>query len=650
MRAGVAGVALCFGAAVEKNSPVSQVVGLLKGMSTQLEDEASHDEHTYKKLACWCDTNDKGKTQAIADAENKIDSLTSDIEEATARSAQLDADIKELKKEVTENTEDLKEATALRKQAQTKAEEEEKETVKAIQGLKAAIVVLSKHQTPASLESVKEIITHVMRKHEDALIEVLAPKHAVVASFLQAPPGPAAYASGSGEVFGVLQNMKSTLENDLEDLRRKEKEEKVNFAELKAVKQREIDGLQGQVNAKSDELASTNQKLENDKTDKEDTEAAKDADTSFLADLKTRCRNIDNEYSQRQMSRNEEIGAVQEAIKILSDDDAFETFGKSFGFVQLDARRAGQAVRARVQRLLVQVATRTHSGQLAALAGTMGLDSFEKINEAIDKMVARLKTEMEDEVKHRDYCTAELASNEKTTGQKNKALADDQAEVQSLAGDLKKINKAIEDAQAEIADIKKAILEAGQNREGENAEYQETINNQRKTQELLQKALSALNKVYGKKTTLLQHKHTQPQPAGFEKKKKNAGGTGVVSLIEQLIGDSKEVEQEAKDSERQAQSDYESFVSDSNDSIDKLKKQITDREEEKSEADEEMTLTNQDIKATQGDLDHLASVRSDLHKECDFTLKNFDARQKARKGELEGLASAKSILAGADLS
>merc|ERR1719515_599235 len=58
-------------------------------MLVQLEKEAEEDEQIYDQIACWCETNDKEKTKAIADAEARISDLTSKIEELTANSARL---------------------------------------------------------------------------------------------------------------------------------------------------------------------------------------------------------------------------------------------------------------------------------------------------------------------------------------------------------------------------------------------------------------------------------------------------------------------------------------------------------------------------------------------------------------------------------
>merc|ERR1719211_758201 len=106
--------ALTFDANDAKNRPVSKVITLLKDMLKQLEKEAEEDEEIYDKLACWCETNDKEKTKSIADAEAKIDDLTSKIEEHTAASARLNTEIKNLESEVAKNQEALDKATAIR--------------------------------------------------------------------------------------------------------------------------------------------------------------------------------------------------------------------------------------------------------------------------------------------------------------------------------------------------------------------------------------------------------------------------------------------------------------------------------------------------------------------------------------------------------
>merc|ERR1719316_1333623 len=78
-------------------------------MLKQLEKEGEEDEEIYDQLACWCETNDKEKTKAIADSEARIEDLTGKIEELTGLSAQLNTEIKILSEEVAKNQEALDE-------------------------------------------------------------------------------------------------------------------------------------------------------------------------------------------------------------------------------------------------------------------------------------------------------------------------------------------------------------------------------------------------------------------------------------------------------------------------------------------------------------------------------------------------------------
>merc|ERR1719183_669336 len=72
--------------------PITKVVRLLEDMSSQLQKEAKEDTEMFDKLTCWCTTNDKEKTKAIADGNQHITDLQAAIEEYTAKSAQLETE------------------------------------------------------------------------------------------------------------------------------------------------------------------------------------------------------------------------------------------------------------------------------------------------------------------------------------------------------------------------------------------------------------------------------------------------------------------------------------------------------------------------------------------------------------------------------
>merc|ERR1719253_1613859 len=118
-------------------------------------------------------------------------------------------------------------------------------------------------------------------------------------------------------------------------------------------------------------------------------------------------------------------------------------------------------------------------------------------------------------------------------------------------------------------------------------------------------------------------------------------------MIEQIIEDSKALEAESVAGETEAQASYEKFVKDSNDVIKELSDSVAAKTKASATATEDLTQGKSDLDSTNGELESLALTAEDLHGECDWTLKNFEARQAARLAEIEAIAEAKAILSGA---
>merc|ERR1719247_3628434 len=126
----------------------------------------------------------------------------------------------------------------------------------------------------------------------------------------------------SGAIFGILKQMKETMETDLSTSQADEEKAKADFADMTADKKEEIGAAKELIDAKFVELAETDEKNALSKKDLEDTTAALDADTKFLEELVPKCENSQAEYDARSKVRNEEIATVGETIGILTDDDA----------------------------------------------------------------------------------------------------------------------------------------------------------------------------------------------------------------------------------------------------------------------------------------------------------------------------------------
>merc|ERR1719149_590202 len=144
--------------------------------------------------------------------------------------------------------------------------------------------------------------------------------------------------------------------------------------------------------------------------------------------------------------------------------------------------------------------------------------------------------------------------------------------------------------------------------------------------------------------------HTDPGngPAKFANNAaKNAGGGRVVAMLEEVLADTRKTEDQSMASEADSQSAYENFMKDSNKSIKQTTQSISDMSGSRATAKEDLANAKTDFSSTMQNLENLNDTNGDLHKSCDYVLKNFDARQAARAAEMDALREAKNILSGA---
>merc|ERR1719272_1928407 len=163
--------------------PVRKVINLLKDMTATLTREQDSDTELYGTMQCWCTTNDREKTQAIGDAEERIRQLRALIEEKVGASFQFSTELDSLNKHLANNNHALGEATSARNKQLAEFNAEEKDLLASITSVGDAIIALSKHQgtkhqgsllqesTMAETRKIFATVQQQMQKHEAILAE-----------------------------------------------------------------------------------------------------------------------------------------------------------------------------------------------------------------------------------------------------------------------------------------------------------------------------------------------------------------------------------------------------------------------------------------------------------------------------------------------
>merc|ERR1719335_1319523 len=131
------------------------------------------------------------------------------------------------------------------------------------------------------------------------------------------------------------------------------------------------------------------------------------------------------------------------------------------------------------------------------LAMKVRLDAFTKVKQAIDDMIAELLKQKEDEIKQKDFCIEAMNTNEASTNKNTRIKTDLETLIEDLTMKIDQLTKEIETLKAEITEMQTQMKRAGEDRDKENKEFQQTVADQRATQILLNKALDVLKGFYG---------------------------------------------------------------------------------------------------------------------------------------------------------
>jgi len=334
----------------------------------------------------------------------------------------------------------------------------------------------------------------------------------------------------------------------------------------------------------------------------------------------------------------------------LNSDEAHALFARSLSFVQKSNSKS-QDRRARVSKVLAAAAKASKDPRLAVLAvksaNSQGPSGMGALNKNLQGMVDNLLKENEDEIKLKDFCIAEFASNKQDTSSKKRDKSDAEVQIADLTNTIETLTQEINALTEAIAEASLQLKHAGENREKANTEFQQTVADQRATQKLLKAALGILKGFYEKAALAQVSADAAEEQPKFKKFEKNKKSGGVMGMMQEIIDEAKALEDEATYDEEKAQKEYEQFTVDTNDSLEAMRKDKTDKSENKAKTEGEKVETETELAGIESNLEYLTMAVNDLHKQCDFTLENFDARQVGRAAEIGALREAMGIFSGA---
>merc|ERR1719261_994121 len=328
--------------------------------------------------------------------------------------------MKQLKEDVAAHQADraaakeaIAKATAIREKEAAAFAKETAELTANLNALDKAIAALEKGVSGGFLQaSASAVLRRLVLANRDMDEDNRQKLLAFLSGTAAAPAYGNEYVPQSGEIIGILKQLKDEMAKDKADTIAAEEAAIAAYKELMAAKTKEVAALTKMIEDKLTRIAELGVEIATMKNDLGDTAEGLIEDKKFLADLEKNCATKEKEWAEICKNRALELQALADTIKILNDDDALELFKKTLpsSFVQIQV--TAESMRARALSIVQQAqqASKVGRPQLDFIALTLRGKKigFEKVIKMIDDMVVNLKAEQIADDEKKEYCTVSL--------------------------------------------------------------------------------------------------------------------------------------------------------------------------------------------------------------------------------------------------
>merc|ERR1719217_1242171 len=473
------------------------------------------------------------------------------------------------------------------------------------------------------------------------------------------------YAPASGAIQGMLKGMYDSMTSDLESKNADQAIKQKQFEELTATKNAELATLKATLEKKKETLGEDTKTMTDSAVERDETQAQLKADEKFFEETKSACKAKADDWAERSRLRTEELAGINKAIEILTSDEAQATFGRATSMllqtsqktVKIAAPRKDKAVRA-----LRIVAKKHHSLRMAAMAAlvqTATEGHFDVVIGEVDKLIAELRAEEQDDIDLRDYCQdAENKVENEMEDLQHKA-DNIRGLIDRLEAKKKEIQADIKKTESDIAATEDAMAEALSTRNSENEDFKAALKDDMDAVALLASAIDAMTSFYknNKLPLGLLAKKEDPEYAVDPDKApeapsadyggRSSEGGGIVSILGYIKEDLENEIGTSKKAEAASQKEFEEQRAAATQVLTDLKAKKTSLEGMEAETDEKIADATEDKESTLTMKENKEKYRESLKPKCDWMKGAFDTRREKRRQEMDGLLQAKASLAGA---
>jgi len=668
-------------------NPIRKIVTLMQNMQKEIEAEGVKEKELFDKFMCFCSANTGDLGKAEEDAKAKAEEMAAKLKSEEAEKSQIEQELVDHKTDRETAKSDLAEATTLREKEATEFAAMKADSETNIAAMASAIPAIEKGMSGAALLQIPA--GQRVRKLVESFTNMDPMDRRNALAFLEQGSNAEEFSTGSGEILGILKQMKEEMEGNLASAVEDEAKAVEGFNSLQASKETEIEVATEAIEtktARSGELAVSVVQTKDALDDaKEEIENA----GKYAEQLAAQCATKEKEMAARVKARAEEIKAIGEAISILNDDDALDVFKKTAAaslvqqptLLQRSSHRASKAKTA--QAMLARIANKYQSVPVKLMLYTLNSKlklkskgGMEEVVKMIDDMVVLLGKQQKEDDTAIEACKEEFdvaEDEEKAAKTKLEQLSAAQTEQQDAITGLMEEIGALKKG---IESLDYSVAEATEQRKEEHAEYIETVQLNEAAIGLVGKAKKKLEAFYSPKAAaasaasasfiqavsfvqvrshmdsdaLFDVAPPPPPPETFSGEvKKNEKSAGVMGMMDDIVRDLEMDVKDAEYDEKTAAKEYGELMADSQATRAADSQAIVDKTASKAELEGKLMETKEARAGSAEDVKLAAATISDLHGSCDFIMQNYDMRKEARANEIDSLKNAKAVLSGAKM-
>merc|ERR1719331_1225359 len=301
-------------------TPVQKVIQLIEGMVAKGKKEKNAEMVQFAAYKQFCSDTQAQKQTAIKEANEQIEVLKADIEQANANAEELGLQIAKHDEDISCWEGDLKASFKVREIENEGYILTHKDYTESIQAIEDGI---------ATLQNQNHDVEQASALLQLSSLKMPADAQRAINAYLQSDPetdenlaeaAPEAHAAvfHSQGLVDMLSKLQAKFIDERDELEKMETEAKQSYEMLTMDLKSQIDKATA---ARTEKQAAKGKALQ-DSADatgsKTDTTTTRDDDTKYLADLTATCEQKAAAFAERQTLRAEEIEALNKAIEILS--------------------------------------------------------------------------------------------------------------------------------------------------------------------------------------------------------------------------------------------------------------------------------------------------------------------------------------------